>query len=216
MESNTCLDRSTDRDLRDFIIAVMAVEVFLAVFFIENKVYDLSTAMIFAFSLGMLARGKFGGFYMLYPVGCLNRETMFLLSLFFAAHYFWKMEVIRYSLGLAYQGSVFFGFRMMIMKIFEGNPGQTVYFQAWTVVERYLQHPLTSLGLAVLVAATWFFVARRWREKPAFLRSALVVLLPLQVFLHLALGAPYEIRVFAEIFPVLWALMFIRKSDIPS
>ena len=189
-------------------MAVLAVEVFMFVFFLECKVYDLSTAMFFAFSLGLLARGKFKEFYLLYPLGCMNRETMFLLSLFFAIYYFWKMEVFRYLFGVVYQGSVFVGIRLMIVKLFEGNPGQPFYFQPWQVIEKYWNHPITSLALLMLIILIWHFVARHWREKPAFLRSALAVMLPLQVVLHLAMGAPYEIRVFAEVYPVVWALMF--------
>ncbi len=207
MASNTCLQHSDERDLQEFILAVIAVEIFMAVFFIECKVYDLSTAAIFAFSLGFLVRGKFGPFYLLYPVGCMNRETMFLLSLFFAVEYFWKLEAGRYLFGLAYQGTVFVAFRLMITQLYAGNPGQTIYFQPVDILSRYGQHPVSTLVLLLLVLVTWFLVARHWREKPAFLRTALVVILPLQVILHLTLGAPYEIRVFAESFPVVWALI---------
>ena len=218
MESSIYLQRSEGRDLREFVIAVIAVEVFMLVFFVENKVYDLSTAMIFAFALGLLARGKFSLFHLLYPVGCLNRETMFLLSLFFAVHYFWKMETLRYLFSLVYQGSVFVGIRLMIVKLFEGNPGQPFYFQPWQVIEKYWSHPITSLALLMLIALIWYFVARRWREKPAFLRSALAVMLPLQVVLHLAMGAPYEIRVFAEVYPVVWVMMFVESplDNVPA
>ncbi len=212
MASNTCSQHSDERDLREFVLAAIAVEIFMAVFFIECKVYDLSTAALFAFSLGFLARGKFGSFYLLYPVGCMNRETMFLLSLFFAIEYFWKLEAARYLFGLAYQGSAFIGIRLTIMKSFEDNPGQPLYFQPGHILWAYWHHPISSLALLLLVLVTWFLVARHWREKPIFLRSALVVILSLQVVLHLALGAPYEIRVFAESFPVIWALIVQERK----
>ena len=133
-------------------MAALAVEAFMLVFIYFCKVYDLSTAMIFAFALGFMARGKFGAFYLLYPLGCLNRETMFLLSAFFAVHYFWKMEAIRYLLRLAYQGFAFFGIRVLVMKIFEGNAGQAFYFQPWQVFGDYWSHPFQSFLLITLIA----------------------------------------------------------------
>jgi len=207
MESSICLQRS-ESDLREFILAVIAVEVFMAVFFIENKVYDLSTAMIFAFLFGFLARGKLKEYYLLFPLACLNRETTFLMVIFFAVYFVKRLGIRDWAGGVAYQGSVFTGIRSMIVKIFEENPGQTFYFQPWQVLTKYWSHPISSLVLFVLVAVTWYFVARRWKEKPVFLRSALAVMFPLQVVLHLALGAPYEIRVFAEVYPVVWLMMF--------
>src|SRR4030065_1908856 len=109
METNILLPLSDEEDLRAFVMAVAGTELFFVLIQMDRKVYDTSTAMFFAFALGLLARGKFKEFYLLYPLGCMNRETMFLLSLFFAIYYFWKMEVFRYLFGVVYQGSVFVG-----------------------------------------------------------------------------------------------------------
>jgi hypothetical protein len=40
-----------------------------------------------------------------------------------------------------------------------------------------------------------------------YLRTAFVLLFPLQVLLHLTLGGAFEIRVYAEVFPVIWLLV---------
>jgi len=189
-------------------MAVAGTELFFVLIQMDRKVYDTSTAMFFAFALGLLARGKFKEFYLLYPLGCMNRETMFLLSIFFAIHYFGKMETFRYLSGLIYQGAVFIGIRLMIMKIFEGNAGQLFYFQPWHVLKEHADHPIMLFLLMVLITLTWHRVARRWKEKPEFLRSALFVLLPLQVILYLMVGNAFEVRVFAEVYPVVWALMW--------
>jgi len=208
MESSICLQRSDECELREFVIAALAVEVFMLVFIIFCKVYDLSTAMIFSFSLGFLARGKFKEFYVLYPLGCMNRETMFLLSIFFAVHFMGRLEIRDWFFGLGYQGGVFVSVRLMIMKIFEGNPGQRFYLLPGVHLRETLAHPMMFILLCGLVIVTWYFVARDWMEKPKFLRLALCVILPLQVVLYFLLGKAYEIRVFAEVFPVVWCLMF--------
>ncbi|HLE92911.1 MAG TPA: hypothetical protein VI753_17300, partial [Anaerolineales bacterium] len=202
------LPLSDEEDLRAFVMAVAGTELFFVLIQMDRKVYDTSTAMFFAFALGLLARGKFKEFYLLYPLGCMNRETMFLLSIFFAIHYFGKMETFRYLSGLIYQGAVFIGIRLMIMKIFEGNAGQLIYFQPWHILKEHADHPIMLFLLMVLITLTWHRVARRWKEKPEFLRSALFVLLPLQMILYLMVGNAFEVRVFAEVYPVVWALMW--------
>ncbi len=211
MESNTCLQRSVDRDLQEFILAALAVEVFMAIFLLECKVYDLTTAAIFAWCLGFLVRGKFVGFYLLYPVGCLNRETMFLLSLFFMVKYFWKLNTVCYLLGLVYQGSAFLGIRLLLMTIYKHSAGQDFYFWPGQILSGYWRQPLDTLLLISLFGTAIYLACRRWREKPAFLRTALLTILPLQLVLHLTMGMPFEIRVFAEVFPVIWVLMVYQQ-----
>ncbi len=203
---------SDDPDLRELILASLAVECFLVVFVSYSKVYDLSTAAVFAFSLGFLARQKFGNFYALYPIGCLNRETMFLLTAFFAVHYFWRMRTAGYLLGLAYQGSAFAGIRLVITKIFEDNPGQPFYFWPLRVLTDYASRPIETAVLILVVAVLAYAVVRRWSEKPVFLRSACLVLGSLLIVLHLAMGMAFEIRVFAEVYPVFWVLLFIEPT----
>jgi hypothetical protein len=208
MVSSICWQPSEDRDLQEFIIAVLGVEVFMIVFFMECKVYDLSTAMFFAFALGCLARGNFNSFYGLFLISCFNRETTILLSTFFAVHYFWKMETLRYVSGLGMQGFAFLGTRAWLMKLYEGNVGQSFYFWPIRVIGGYWSEPIQSLILVGACAVAGYFVARHWKEKPEFLRCALSVLLPLLFILHLMLGIAFEIRVFAEIFPVAWVMAF--------
>jgi len=118
------------------------------------------------------------------------------------------MKALHYLFGLVYQGAVFMGIRLMIMKIFEGNAGQLIYFQPWHILKEHADHPIMLFLLMVLITLTWHRVARRWKEKPEFLRSALFVLLPLQMILYLMVGNAFEVRVFAEVYPVVWALMW--------
>ena len=207
MESNILLPLSDEEDLRAFVMAVTGTELFFVLIQMDRKVYDTSTAMFFAFALGLLARGKFKEFYLLYPLGCVNRETIFLLSIFFAVHYFGKMKALHYLFGLVYQGAVFMGIRLMIMKIFDGNAGQLFYFQPWHVLKEHADHPIMLFLLMVLIALTWYGVSRQWKEKPEILQSAILVLLPLQVILYLMVGKAFEVRVFAEVYPVVWVMM---------
>ena len=211
MGSNICFQLSDDRELREFVWAALGVEVFMLMFYYFAKAYDLSTAMFVSFALGLLVRGKFKEFYSLYAVSCLNRETMFLISIFFAVYYFGRMNVIRYLFGLVCQGISFIGVRFFVTTFYADNPGRPVWFGPLQVLADYLAQPLQSLALIGLCALIGYFVARCWKQKPVFLRLVLVMILPLQIVLHLALGMAFEIRVFAEVFPIVWVLL---RSDL--
>lgn len=68
-----------------------------------------------------------------------------------------------------------------------------------------------TLGLLALITPAVYFVAIHWKDKPIFLRYALLILLPLLLVAHLSMGMAFEIRVLAEVFPVAWALGLWKK-----
>ncbi len=206
MESSICLPHS-DVDLQEFLIAALGVEVFMFIFFLESKVYDLSTAMFFAFALGLLARGKFRWYYGLFFLACLNRETTVLLSAFYAVWFWGRLEIRDYVMGMGVQGIGFVSTRLFLMKLFEGAPGQNFYFWPLRVLSGYWNQPFDTLIILGACALAGYFIGRDWREKPLFLRCALMVMLPILVMLHLCLGMAFEVRVFAEVFPVIVGLI---------
>ena len=206
MESSICLQRS-ESDLREFFIAVLAVELFMFVFFLECKVYDLSTAMFFALSLGLLARGKFKGYYLLFPVACLNRETMFLLIIFFMVYYVKRLETRDWLTGVAYQGFVFVSIRLLLMAVFADNAGVPVLFRAWENLADYIKYPWRSLLFFAGVLIIVWVCMRNWHEKPVLLRTAFVVFAPVLMVLYVLFGWAFEIRVFAEVYPVMWVMV---------
>jgi len=201
MESSIYFQRS-EIDLREFFIAVLAVEVFMFVFFMECKIYDLSTAMFFALALGLLVRGKFKEYYLLFPLACSNRETMFLLVIFFMVYYFARLESRDWIVGTAYQGFVFIIVRLYMMEIFADNAGVPFLFRPLENFADYWKHPWQSLFfLGGVLIVTWMCM-RNWREKPMFLRTAFVVLAPSLMVLYIFFGWAFEVRVFAEVYPV--------------
>jgi hypothetical protein len=196
----------SDRDLRDFVIAALGVELFMVVFLLESSVYDLSTATCFAFALGFLARGHFRSFYILYPIAAVNRETTFLLTAIFVVWCISRLPASAYLMGLGYQGLMFIATRLLITSIYAENAGASFYFWPGRVFYGYENQILSTSALLILFALFGYFVYRNWKRKPAFLRAAFLVLFPLLLIMHLTMGVAFEIRVFAEVFPVAWAL----------
>jgi hypothetical protein len=220
MVSNIYFRLSADHELMDFVWAALGVEVFMLVFFFFHKVYDLSTAMFISFGLGMLAREKFHAFYALFTIACLNRETMLLLTIVFAVFFLWRLQRTQYLFGLIYQAAAFLGTRFGLMILYADNPGRSAHFWLWRVLRVYASHlffTVVLIGLCILLGC---LIARGWNRKPILLRYALLLMFPLQLVLHLLFGMAFEIRVFAELFPVLWVLLRdenkgIRKQPLP-
>jgi len=174
----------------------------MLLFFEECKVYDLSTAMFFAVSLGLLARGKFGQYYVLFPLACLNRETTFLLAILFTVYYFSRLERRDWVVGIAYQGFVFIGIRLWLMDTFAENAGVPFLFRLQENAADHVKYPWQSLLFFVAVLAVLWMCMRSWHTKPIFLRTAFAIFAPALMVLYLLFGWAFEVRVFAEMYPL--------------
>lgn len=216
MGSSIYLQRSGTEDLRDFIVAAAAVELFMILFFLEAKVYDLATALFFAVSLGLLASGKLIEYLMLFPFACLNRETSFLLTVIFVVYFYNRLALRDWSMGVGYQVLAFAIVRLSLMAIFADSPGMPFLFRLQENIADHLKYPGRSLLFLAGVLITVWLCARHWYTKPLLLRTAFVVLAPALMALYLLFGWAFELRVFAELYPVVVVLATwssINKAD---
>lgn len=163
--------------------------------------------MFFALSLGLLARGKFNLYYLVFAVASLNRETTFLLGLFFMVYFFKKIPFRSYLLGLAYQGLAYVVIKLAVMAAYASLPGEAVQWRPFEVLKGYVDQPVWFAVLFFIAFVALVLMALyHWNGKPEFLRVAFLTVFPLLLMLHIFLGYSYEIRVFAEVFPVIFLL----------
>lgn len=174
--------------------AFLGFQILLLLCLIETKVYDYATAAFFALSLGLLARGKLRIFLILFPVATLNRETTFLLTLFFAVYFFGKIPKKLYALSLVYQVVVYVSIKEMVQLLFSRNGGQPVYWTFWNVVSVYA-HLWQALLILIPIG---YLLIRSWKRVPNFIQVVILVMVPAQIILHLLFGKAFEVRVFAE------------------
>jgi hypothetical protein len=181
----------------------MAVPLFLMLFVWGVKVYDVATATWFAMSIGLLARRQMFAYYLLFPIGCLNRETAFLMVILFLVH-FGKAQWA----GVLYQATAFIAIRVLVMIAYADLPGVVMLVRPIENLQLFAEHLVGSIvhwmGFAGL---TWLCV-RQWHRKPLILRQAFLVFGPLLMLMYLVLGVSFEIRVFAELYPVVFALIY--------
>jgi hypothetical protein len=182
----------------------------------DGKVYDLATAGFFALSLGLLERRKLLPYFILFPLITLNRETSFLLILFFAVFFWRKLPLSHYLLGLAYQAGIFGAIRILLSSALADRPGLPFWIRPLEIFAEYSARPLASFSLIFCALFIIYILSRNWEKKPAFLRIALLTMGPALLLLHLIAGMAFELRVFAELAPAVFflAVLPLRPSPI--
>jgi hypothetical protein len=202
--------QSNESSLRRFVLAWLGVLVFVFIFFLECKVYDPSTALLFAFGLGLMARGKWDVYFAVFAFACVNRETSFLLAMVFAMYGLvdkWIGGWKAWALAVGYQVFLFAAIRVCLVTIFADNPGVMMLVRPGENVRGFMELPVLCIVHWGSFAALFWMGLRRWAFAPQLVKVALMVMIPTLMVLYVVLGWSYEVRVFAEVFPVVWWMM---------
>ena len=175
----------------------------MLVFWWQCKVYDLSTALFMSFLLDWLARGNLVHYHAMFPLACLNRETAFFLIIIFAVYGLRRLTIASWIQGVGYQAFVFLGIRILPMLYFASSPGEQFLFRPVENLQMYIDAPVQgALYLLGTLFVLWTCL-RKWYRLPALLRTAFLIMAPSLAILYLLVGYTFEIRVFAEIYPVI-------------
>jgi hypothetical protein len=167
--------------------------------------YDLTVLFIFTLGLVLLARRKWIAFLVILIFATLTKETSIFLVCIFAFHYRNKLPRKQYLQNIAAQLLIYGLVRFGLMFIFRNTPG--VIMQSHLRDQLLLYQIAPGAGFFYLLV--FFFllpIFLKWREKPLFLREATIILFPF-LALYLIGGAPMEIRIFGECFPIIYALL---------
>lgn len=193
-------------------VAFSATMVIFVITLAEMHVYDFASGMFTALCMALIARRHFIWFYILFPIATLNRETTFLLTIFFFIYGYFYIPRLHWILGSAYQTIMYFLVRVLTLSMFADVPG-SLYWSTWDhIITTYRTLYLQTFILITLIIAMLFMVFRGWKQKPEFLRIAFLVIFPLQVILHFTVGMPFEIRVFVESVPLAACLIAYRST----
>lgn len=185
---------------------ILCVELLFLLVVKDKKIYDIATVFLITLALGLLARQKFVGFFLLYPLACLNRETTFLLTVFFAIFYFKRIDKRTYWFGLVYQSLIYLAIRLALGLWFIHNPGTLAYYRPLENIRLYIAHPFTTFISVAFLLLILYFVINKWSGKPIFLRVGFVVFFPILMLLYVILGVSFEFRVFIEVYPIVFLL----------
>lgn len=178
----------------------------LCLFWLERLPSDYATACLFSVSLLFLAQNKLLAYCLLFPIVCLNRETAFLLTIFYL-FYDHDIHMGRDIAIMLYQVIVWFGVRLGLMYIFRNNGGSDFWFMPIHNFQVFLAHPWHSLLHIVIAGVILYFAFKDWNSKPEFLRLAFVIFVPILLLAYWLVGQPWETRVMWEVYPVIALLM---------
>jgi hypothetical protein len=185
---------------------IMAMVVTPLIFFrYVSFVYDPMTLAVFTVCLWLIIKRELPAYLLFYPVAVLSRETAVLLFGVLAVREWGRMSRGRLA-GLAlYHGVVFVALRALVAYAFRGNPGTAAKFQVYVNLEVASHGAFYVKTLAPLLplGALVFF---GWRQKPAFLRRAFVVLAVPLIAVCLLFGSLGEMRTYYELWPLAFLL----------
>lgn len=193
-----------------FTFCTLAVIGFMLIFIWRCKVYDLATGTLFTLCLGLLRRMQLGWFTAVFAVSCLNRETSFLLTLVFSLYLFGQISFNRLALGVLLQGAIFLSVRLWLWHLYSGNAGADAVIDPLDNLQIFARMPWESwVHWSVMAMIAWR-VLRQWKLAPSLWQLTWLTMFPLLLVMYLVFGAAFEVRVFAELWPVVVGIGFQR------
>jgi hypothetical protein len=204
------------------VIVVVSVFLGMLLFGYKRLHYDLMTAFLFTLAPSLLLELKYDKYALLFPLICLNRETSFLLVLFWFVIILEKISFEKIWLFL-YQVFVWLGIRLILNTVFSNNGGADAWIEPLKNVGRFINNPLTTILHFFITAVLLYLVIKDWKYKPRFFKIAFMVFAPLLTSMYFVMGQAFEVRVFWEIYPVIVILsyptivelskLFVRNSE---
>jgi hypothetical protein len=168
--------------------------------------YDPAQLLLFAAALFFLASRQIAKFAGLFVVCCLNKETAVLLIPVFAVMFRDLSPRSRYFGVLAWLVICWIGVKGSLVLAFRGNPGSVAEFHLLDHNFHWLTRPWLLEDLVGWSVVGWLLLFR-WKEKPRFLTTAFVCILPPLVLFAFFLGYIDEWRGYYEAYPVAVALV---------
>jgi len=184
------------------VVAVWLLPVFFSAG--THFVYDFPALFLFTLLLLFMWRRSWCWFYPVYVLALLNKETAVFVTLVFAFHFRSRLPRREFHAHLFSMFGLFFLIKSGLSLAFAGNPGPLL---EWHLRDNLfaLITPF-SLGAASDFALVLLLTFHDFRQKPRFLRDALVIAVPL-LALQVPFGVWGEIRVYYEVYPALFLLM---------
>ena len=163
------------------------------------QIYDPWTLAFSALCLLFMYEKRWRAYLICFTIACLNRETIILQTMLFAAVYFAVMEREQFRKLLAAQIGIYAVVMASLKLIYIASPDW--YSQdAWRVL-LFTLRDFSRVDMLV-IAALCAVVCARWRELPLFLRQSLWILAGCVAIYYLC-GRYREYRVFFDAFPSL-------------
>jgi len=183
------------------IVAVIALTPFCAIYL---KVYDFATPALMALCLLQMFKQRWRMAFFVFAIGCLNKETMVLALLAYAALHrrSWRAPAFRHRL-LAFV-SLWMVIGVMLDTAFGSRIGGRVEPSISTMLHAISALDLQDLAILFTLAG---LIAASARCVPRDLALPALGVLAGNLLLFLGFGNPGEFRVFFDSFPLLTVML---------
>jgi hypothetical protein len=168
-----------------------------------HYIYDFPAMFFFTTGLLFMVQRKWLLFYLVYALGCINKETTVLLIVAFVLIYYRSLNKPALLKHISMQLLIFAITKTVSMILFSNNPGTNLEFHFFgNLYNLIFPYTLSTLFFFVLFA---ILILYELEKKPFVLRQAFVLIIPF-VALTFTFGWIEEARDMYEIFPVVFLL----------
>jgi hypothetical protein len=180
---------------------VFAVIIVLGFHTYIKKDYDIPTAFLFTLIFYLWTKEKYALTIPLFALSCINRETtIIIVPVLFLLRVKWHIHI--------YQVAVWIGVNTITHEAFSDSAGSSALIRPVENILAYTGNPAATIVMSlVATVVVVMFMKNATRQFKTFM-----LLLPVLFALHIVAGYPYEIRVFAEVLPILF-LGSLMKGD---
>ncbi len=179
---------------------------FLPPFFLvgTHYIYDFPALLFFTLGIALLIRRRWAPFYVVFLLGCVNKETMVLLTAGFLLLSYGRMRLHELGAHVALQLLLFGAVKTLLAVRFAANPGALFEFHLFRNLQ-FLLLPYALSGILLACILGFLFLHDLGAKPPALKRTAwLIVPFAGLTFLF---GYIDEIRDMYEVFPLLFLMM---------
>jgi|GEM_PF-294901 len=185
------------------IVAILSLPPFFELY--GSYIYDFAGLFLFTLGLALIVQRRWIAYLIVFALGTINKETTVLLTISFCMFHTFSGRVTWktfFALSLA-QVFIFLGIKLAISMAFAENDGGATEFHLLRNISKFPRYGIGSIVAALVVTVV---AAYDWNAKPLFLRSALVILVPL-IILTFFFGYFDELRDYYEAFPIVLLLL---------
>lgn len=171
-----------------------------------RKPYDLMTALLFTLFFYYFWTDQKAKHLLVFAFSCVNRETTFLLVLFYVVYLFpmlkykrSRYEIVWMSLSQIY---LYVLITFAVRFILSDSVGSSLWVQPVENILKFADQPYRFLLYLLGALGLMWWMSRGWEQKPEYLRYAFGLFAPILLVAHLIVGTAFELRIFWELAPL--------------
>lgn len=184
--------------------------------------YDFTAILIFTVGMYYIIKEKFSTFLFIFIIGLINKETIVYLIFVYALFNYKNLFTKKIILNAGLLATIFLGYKLLLNYMFSANPGDTYEVGYLYNIQlfkdlphnRIIQKNLAFNFGCLYLFTILLFITGRWKKFPdkkkVFLNLAFIPYVLLGVYITYFT----EVRVYAELIPMITSLFIIYLTTI--